>query len=118
MLQDIFDRTEQHMKMKIIIVFTLMVCGCGKLPESPYFDNPQPAGQKDESQIPKKLLGTYESLLDSGLMTITEGDIVLKNVWSLNVPLTEVDSIDRLTLRDTVYLDSRSTMTVKVRNDS
>jgi hypothetical protein len=106
------------MKIKIIIVFTLIFCACGKLPESPYFDNPQPTGQRDEIQIPKKLLGTYESLLDSGLMIITEGDIILKNVWNLNVPLTEVDSIDRLTLRDTVYQDSRSTMTVKVRNDS
>ena len=43
---------------------------------------------------------------------------MLKSIWHFNAPLTEIDSVDMLTLKDTVYHDSRSTMTVKVRKDS
>ncbi len=106
------------MKIKIFIAFNLILCACGKLPELPYFDNPQPEGQKNEIVLAKKLLGTYESLIDSGLLIITEREILLKSIWHLNVPLIETDSVDILTLKDTVYHDSHSTMTVKVRKDS
>ncbi|HEY9046627.1 MAG TPA: hypothetical protein VIN08_12055 [Ohtaekwangia sp.] len=105
------------LKFRVYILLALVASACAKPPELPVFDTPQPEGL-NTTNIPSNFFGTYESLVDSGLLTVTNQEIILKHFWNLNVPITEVDSIDRLTLKDAVYKDRQGIMRVTVKNDS
>lgn len=81
------------------------------------FDQPQPEGAK-EVVIPKLLYGQYLSSTDSAYLMISEKEIIIRNISNLNFSLMELDSADRLNLKDTIYRDGNESMTVKVKNDS
>jgi hypothetical protein len=106
------------MKIKFLLFLTLLVTACGRMAELPVYDTPQPSGQPELDQVPDKLIGTYESLVDSGLLLVTKKGIIIKNVFSLNVAISELDSSERINLKDTVYREGKGSMTVTVTRDS
>lgn len=99
------------------ILFLLIVIGCVDIPQPPYFNYPLPR-DKQQASIPDKFIGTYKNLLDSTFLTVSKSFVILTNFSNLNVPLTEVDSIDKLTLKDTIYSDKSSTLRVTITDDS
>ena len=106
------------MKCKILFVLTLIVTACGPTGELPIYDTPQPDGQPDLDEVPAKIIGTYESLVDSGLLIVTQREVIIRNVFNLNVAIAELDSSDRINLKDTVYREGKGSMTVTVTEDS
>lgn len=91
---------------------------CGRMTELPVFDTSQPTGQAELDKVPDKLIGTYESLIDSGLLIVTTNEVIIKNVFNLNVAIAELDSTERINLKDTVYREGKGSMTVTVTKDS
>src|SRR5688500_12709304 len=106
------------MRVKSIVIVTLLMTACGRMTELPVFDDPQPVEELELDNVPPILVGTYESLVDSGLLIVTAKAIVIKNVFSYNLAITELDSAERINLRDTVYNEGKGSMTVTVAKDS
>jgi hypothetical protein len=104
--------------MKIVFFLLLFLFSCGRLTEIPAFDSPQPAEEEELKGIPAELIGKYENLNDSGYLTITEKGVIIKIIHDLNTSIAELDSVERVNLKDTVYREGNGSMTVKVTYDS
>jgi hypothetical protein len=106
------------MKVKAIIILTSLSFSCGHITESPIFEATQPEQETELKEIPKKLIGTYESLVDSAFLVITDKEVIIKNIRNPNVSIAELDSSERINLKDTIYREGKISMTVKVTADS
>jgi hypothetical protein len=85
------------------------------------FEVPQPEGQHDEKTIPQKLIGTYLSLSDSSLLTITKTTIINSHQITEIRLFSKMDSADRMMSKhDTAYSGElfKSRINVVVRGDS
>ena len=85
------------------------------------FEAPQPEGTRDESSIPKKLIGQYSGLGDSTSLDITRDLIIKKLISRLATTKMELDSSERTIYKsDTVFKISEFNikMEVSVRGDS
>jgi hypothetical protein len=106
------------MEFRYAVFLTLLLTSCGRMTELPVFDIPQPPGQSELDGVPHKLIGTYESLVDSGLLIVTSKALIIKDVFNLDVAIVDLDSAERVNLKDTVYRDRKSSMTVTLTEDS
>ena len=109
------------MKIKIIFLLTAISFSCGRLTESPIISEPQPDNGFELKKIPKKLIGTYKSLVDSvdsTYLIVTDKKIIIKSFRNPNVSIAELDSTEIRNLKDTVYQVGNDSMTVRVTADS
>jgi hypothetical protein len=109
------------MKITRTFLLTALLFSCGRFSESPLITDAQPDGGIELKEIPKKLLGTYKSLTDSvdtALLIVTDKQIIMRIVRHPNVSIAEIDSAERLDLKDTVYREGNDSMTVRITVDS
>jgi hypothetical protein len=109
------------MKIRLIFIVTALSISCGRFPESPIMAEPQPEKGTELKEVPQKLIGTYESLVDSvdsAHLIITHEEIIMKIVRNPNMSIAEIDSTERRNLKDTLYREGNDSMTVKVTADS
>jgi hypothetical protein len=103
------------MRIKIIFLATLVLVSCG---DSVRFEEPQPAGQSNETKIHKRFMGKYLSLDDSAKLTITN-KLIIK--YSVSHITGKLDSVDMKGIRgDTTYsgTEDKSNFDVVVKGDS
>jgi hypothetical protein len=109
------------MKIKVIFILAVLAVSCGRSIESAIFIEPQPDSATQLNEIPKKLLGTYESFtdsVDSMHLTITDKEIIIRVIRNPNASSAELDSFKTRNLKDTVYQDGYDSMTLRVTADS
>jgi hypothetical protein len=106
------------MKVNAIIILISLSFSCGHITDSPIFEVPQPEQEIGLKEIPNKLIRTYESLVDSASLVISDKEVIIKNIRNPNVSISELDSNERINLNDTIYLEGKGSMTVKVTADS
>jgi hypothetical protein len=103
------------MRIKIIVLATLVLVSCGDLVR---FEEPQPTGQSNEKRIPKRLIGQYLSLDDSSKLIIAKGLVVKYSVSNFS---DKVDSIYMKGIKgDTTYsgTEDKLKFDVVVKSDS
>jgi hypothetical protein len=109
------------MKITLTFLLTTLLFSCGRFAESSIITDPQPDGGVELKEIPKMLLGTYNSLtdsLDTAHLMVTDKGIIMRIVRNPNLSIAEIDSSERRHLKDTVYREGNDSMTVRVTMDS
>ena len=106
------------MKIKIILILTTLSVSCGRFSESPTIEEPHSDKEAELKEIPTKLMGTYESLVDSALLIVTDKEVIIKIVRNPHLSIAEFDSTERRNLKDTIYREGKDSMTVRVTSDS
>jgi hypothetical protein len=84
------------------------------------FEVPQPEGASEQDKIPRHLHGTYVSLEDSSILTISKNNMISYFSSRFTGKLSELDSADRASLReDTTFVaKDGDKMTVRLKGDS
>lgn len=85
------------------------------------FETPQPEGQKDEKSIPRRLTGVYFNIDDSTKLTVTTKEIIETLEKDFKGLLTELDSVDRVTIKtDTSFseISENFRLDIVVKRDS
>ena len=102
------------MKLKSLVLSLSIIvcCSCDNIVR---FEAPQPEGQNHETSIPKKLMGSYRSLKDSSILTITNDHIISSISSDYSGLVSALDSIDRVKIRnDTSYSEEDLNMRVDI----
>jgi hypothetical protein len=106
------------MKLRIISLLFLLHCSCENIVR---FETPQPEGQRDEKYIPSKMIGTYRSLNDSSLLTVTKQQLTRIVDWRVSGTINDLDSAIRIEVKgDTTFTEKNEigNLTYVVRGDS
>jgi len=106
------------MNVRFFAFSIIVCCSCDNIVR---FETPQPDGQKDEKVLPKKLIGSYRSLKDSSILTITKDKIISSINSSYSGLVSDLDSIDRVKIKnDTSYseIDFNMRVDVSIEGDS
>lgn len=107
-------------KNKIITLAAIVLSSCLDL-DFVVFEVPQPEGVKNETFIPKKLIGSYSSLTDSSTLVITKRHIISFEHFHMAAPLSDLDSADRIKLKNDTTLtefDNEMKVVTMIKRDS
>jgi len=75
------------LKLSTLVCIILIISSCSSV----YYENPQPAGQENLSEFPKKLIGTYVDVEKGDTIAIVskEGFSINMNSNDVKIPLSE-----------------------------
>jgi hypothetical protein len=95
------------MRLTIMALLAAVIVSCEK-DSGVRFETPQPEGQRDEQSIPKKIIGSYRSLSDSSVLTITSTQITKSFNGRYSGLVSELDSIDKIAIKNDTYFSEVS----------